>query len=289
MRKKIISLLAAAALIAVLTACGDAVPESPYPATEMEVTTQPIIDVIEDAVTEDASIAATTIAFDVYSRILDQLQSSYDVDFLTVTDIYFNGESITLSIEGNVRVTVDGDTVHTALTVEMGEMMEDIFGGMFGSAAEFHMVTEGDEVTSLRVSIGGWEIPLDAFADIGDIRELFDFDEFSDILSAVELPDINIDSILSVEIEETDNTTTIIMTVGGQATLDLALSMIEDNMQDENFVLDDIQVTIVTDADGNPMTVSMTMGASAEVDGDAFRMSFSSEFIFNTVVESAAL
>ena len=276
MRKKIISLLAAIALIAILTACGDAMPGSP------EDTTQPIIDTIEDA----ATIEAKTIAFDVYSRILDQLQASYDVDFITTTDIYFNGETTTFSIAGNVHVTVDGDTIRTSLIWDMGNLMEDLLGGILSGVAEFHMVVEGDEVASLQFLIGGWEIPLEALVD-GGMIEMFDFDEISDMLSAVELPDIDIDSILSVEIEEADDTTTIIMTIDGQASLDLALSRIEDNMLDAELILDDIQVTIATDSDGNPMTISMIMGASVAVDGDAFRMNASSDFIFNTVAERA--
>lgn len=277
-------------MAAALAACGYAVPESPQPVIEAEYTAQ-LADVIEYTATEDAPIAAAVIAFEAYSRILDQLQTSYDVDFVTITDIYFDGEAITSIIEGNVNVTVDGDTVYTSLTVDMGELMEDLLGGILGSTAALHMVTVGNEVTSLRLLIGGWDVPLDMFAGIGDGLGMFDVDEIADILQFAELPDIDIDSILSVEIEEDRDTVTINMTIGGQATLDLAFSMIDDNIQDEDFILDldDIQLTIVTDSDGNPLTVAMTMGMSYEFDGSVFRIKNSSEFIFNAVSEGSML
>lgn len=310
LRKKIISLLAAAAMIAVLAACGvGAAEEFPQPAADViestaakYASTEDAVPAyagsedltIEDAVIEDTAIEAAAIAFEAYSRILDQLQASYNIDFFTVTDIISNGEAGTFIVDGNVSVTADGNTANTSLTIDLGGLIGDLLGDMFDGVVDLHMVTEGCEVTSLRLLIGGFEIPLELLAlmgglHLGDIHEMLDFDEVADRLRTVELPEIDIDSILSVEIVEADNKITINMTVNGQATLDIGLGLIEDYMPDGDFTLDDIQMTIVTDSCGNPLTVTMTMGVAAESGGKTIQVNFASEFIFNTVAEGALL
>jgi len=231
-----------------------------------------------------ASADPTTLAFERYSHILEQMSvgpgesGAYDVDFSMVMDMRFLGEVVHTVSSGNMKMLVDGDNVQTSMVMDMD------MGELGTAVMELYMAMEGDTITEMFMSVDGTEIPSE-FVDPDMLEDMFG--------DAVNMPQVNMDAFLSVEIEEVDGNTLMHVVLDGQMLADFALAATGDMLVELGFDMDveieDVFMTIVSDSDGNPLSMTMDMNMQMsfegegfeELDGEVMTIEMTSEFIFN--------
>lgn len=275
MLKKIGAVVLAVTLIVmVLAACGGGADTNVAqpPAQETPNQGSDVVDTppADNNQGDDAlALEITTIAFQSYTDLLESMSGAdvaYDIDFTMVMDMSMDdGFSMSMPTSGNMRMSVDGDTLRTSMTMDMGMGM---------GVLEFYMEMVGNEVTFVQQSIDGVEVDFFSSEDMLEILN-----------SSINMPDVDFNAIVSAEIEEAGGQTIINMVFDGHAISDFALASVADQLGDlgvdMDMQLEDMPFTIVKDSAGNPVSMSMYMNMTLEAEGEAFTMSITSEFVFN--------
>ncbi|MCL2563832.1 MAG: hypothetical protein FWE08_07345 [Oscillospiraceae bacterium] len=250
MLKKLGAILLALLLVVSLAACGTTEPEPIDPAEQ---------------------------AFETYSYIMERMSfgpnhtGAYDIDFTMQMDMTFDDETISTVVSGNMKMIVEGeDTAEVSMIMELSD-------GWDTFTAELYMAIEDGELTAARFAIDGEEFPEDLLAQ----------DMLQDIVDdAFDVPDVDFEAFTSVEIEEVDGNTVMHIVLDGQMLRDFVLESMDEQIgaladMEMEIVIEDVLMTIVTDSDYNPLSMTMEMSMHMEFEGEAFSMDMISEFVFN--------
>jgi len=207
------------------------------------------------------------VAFDAYTHIMQQLSigpgqdaesGAYDIDFVMQMDMWFLGEEIQTTSSGNIKMIVDGDRIESAMTMntDMGELGTNVM--------EIYMALEGTTLIEMQVVIDGEEVSEEHFPS-----EMFD--EMLD--SAVNMPDFEKEAFQTVEIEEVNGNTVMHMVLDGQMLSDFVIEAMGSALGELDalgmgltFEIDDIPMTITTDAADNPLSMTMEMLMRMEIE-----------------------
>ena len=216
------------------------------------------------------------LAFESYSQILQQMSVSpgqsgaFDIDFIMVMDMIFEDDTMHSVSTGNMTAVVDGDTMRTSM------VMETDMGALGSMLLEIYMAVEGTTVTAMYMAIDGEEFPTDFLTP-----ELLD----EMLENAVNMPDVDEEAFLSVEMEEIDGNTVLHIVLDGQMLMDFALATMGDALGDLGFEMDltigDMPMTIVLDSDGSPLSMTMDMTMEMVIDGEEMISHSVSTFTFN--------
>jgi len=256
--KKLSALLLVLVLLVTLTACGSPTPEPVDP---------------------------ETLAFETYSLIMEQLSvgpgsesGAFDVDMVMEMEMSMMGETITIVSTSNMVMIVDGDHIQTFMLSEtdMGEIAGFHLGTM---VMEMHMELEGETLIDMRILIDGAEMPAELFPQ-EELQAIFD--------ASLNMPDMDANMFTSVELEEMeDGNTYIHVILDGTMLTEFTASIMDGMLSDLmmgmelDFEIEDVYMTMVIDADGNPLSQTMDMQMRMELEGEVATMRMVSTSIFN--------
>ena len=196
-----------------------------------------------------------------------------DADFVltTTTVMHLFGEiSMTMVMEGNIRMIADGGHVLMRMDMEITDL----------GTIVMYMETIDGETTFVHVTLDGEEMEPDAF----------DLDEF-DILGQFEMLDDELLEFMTVSMEITNGETIFHIDIDGMALLGIdAFAMGADLDDVDNFIeIPQYILTIVLDENDQPVRMRsdmiMTM-ALAEMESETQMVM---DFIFNSIGEGVVI
>jgi len=282
MKKKLSLILLALALVFAIAACGDTA-STPAPDTDANY------DTTTDAAPELANPEEK--AFEIYNNIMQMLSldagqsGAFDIDFVMDMDMSVFGEAIHSVSTGNMQMIVDGDNAQLAMTMitDMSEF------GMDPMVMEVFMTVEDNLATELRMTLDGEDLsemlPLEMLEDMVDNM----------LEDAISMPEFGIEAFQSAEITEIGNNTSIHMVLDGQELSSFISSAMDDSLEmlvglnlDMSFDFSDVVITLLIDADENPISMTlemeMTMGFGEDL-ADELEELAGEEMFIRSVIE----
>jgi len=251
--------LAASLLLGLLlfsTACGIVSPPPPHIDVVLPLVEIPR-DIIPGAKEEVEVILISNDTYEAFKVYMDlstkidhkqfesNLINQYEMDFIMEFDMYVDWMSFSSGeMEGNVKMVVDGDNFEYAMVIDMGNMgvMEVYFDG-----------TEG------LYYIDGELIPM-AFDDLSDMLD-----------STINMPEFTDQAIKSADIYQVGENIQYVIILDGKYLSDFVReSMINQFPElgiDFEYNVEDVEIVILTDAEGIPINLSMLMVTTLESDG----------------------
>lgn len=146
------------------------------------------------------------------------------------------------------------------------------------AACETHEIDE--EEAYRRMAVDGRALPAESL-DPEMLENAFDID------NAVNIPELTMEAIRSVEIEEIDGNTVMHIVLDGQTRTDFVLENIGNMFEEDTIVrglsaeVDDILMTVVTDEAGNPVSSVEEIHAQiVHVGGGSLTLDMSYEMVF---------
>ena len=194
---------------------------------------------------------------------------AYDLEFTMDMTMDFMGETIHSVTHGHMQMIVEGEIARSFMVMEMDM-------GAFGTTTmEMYMAMEGTSFTEIRMTIDGEEIPSE-FIMPEMLEGMFE--------DAMNMPDVDEEAFLSAEIEVIGGYTHMHIVLDGQLMMDFAMAAVDGMLADLGMELEitmgDVPMTIVVDADKNPVSMTMEMDMTMIFDGEEMVMTSFSEFIF---------
>ena len=198
----------------------------------------------------------------------------------------FLGDYVHSISSGNIRMIVDGEVTQMFMLMET-DMSELDLPPM---VMELFMEVDGTSVTDMRIAIDGED-----FSDLfpQDMME----EMFDDLLdSAINMPELDMEAFLSAEVEEVDGNTVISMVLDGEAMGAFVAASMEEQLAmmgdipglEMEFSFEDIIVSIVADAAGTPLSMTMEMemriGFGDDLDPDLAELEGEEMFIRSVTV-----
>ena len=222
-----------------------------------------------------------TRAFEMYTEIMQRLSfgednpsGAYDIDVVMDMEMTMFGETISVTSTGNLQMVVDGDNSKSVMimTSDMGEL-----GTM---EMEIYMVIEDNTLTEFGFFVDGED--MSAFIPMDMMQAMMD--------DAINMPDLYMEGLTSVEIDEVDGNTVMHLVLDGEMFTDFMMETMDGMMEgmfaelgqmDFAIEVEDIKITIVVDSADNPLSMSMDMQMSIEVEGETLDMVAVIEYTFN--------
>ncbi|MCL2568877.1 MAG: hypothetical protein FWE12_05510 [Oscillospiraceae bacterium] len=254
MMKKIGAILLVLLLVVTLAACGGGTTATPTPPA------------VQDPQEH---------AFEAYLQIMNSMNlgpgqdGAYDLEFTMDMTMDFMGETIHSVTHGHMQMIVEGEIARSFMVMEMDM---DAFGT---TTMEMYMAMEGTSFTEIRMIVDGQEIPSE-FLLPEMLEGIFE--------DAMNMPDVEAEAFLSAEIEVIDGYTHMHVVLDGQLMMDFAMAavdgMLADLGMDLEITMGDVPMTIIVDANDNPVSMTMEMDMTMIFDGEEMTMTSVSEFIF---------
>jgi len=228
-----------------------------------------------------ASLTPEEQAFEAYTNIMQRLSldteqpGAYDIDFIMDIEMSLLDETVLMATSGNIKMIVDGEDMQASMVMEMDMGFEQI-------VMELYMALE-DGVLFAQVMVDGEEWPPEFFP----IEDMFD--------DVINTPDVEFDAFDSVEMEEVDGNTVFHIVLSGEELADFVMESMEEELAqfdglEMDIVIDDVLMTLVVDANGNPLSMTMDMfmhmGFEFEGEFEEMGMRMTSTFIFNDFGDS---
>jgi len=211
-----------------------------------------------------------TRAYETYANLMQLMavgagqSGAYDVDMVMEMTMDIEGETMNMTSTGNMVMIADGDHIQSSMTMEMD--MGEIDGVPIGTMTmELHMEVDGTEVLDMRLIVDGDEIPSEFLPQ--DMMEAM----FEDALN---MPNVSEGMFVSVEIEEIGGNTAFHIVLDGEMLTEFTSQMLDGMMDgmmlgvDMDIASDNMNMTILTDSVGNPISMTMEMNMQMEVDGE---------------------
>ena len=235
-----------------------------------------------------ATVDPAERAFETYSNIMQRLSiqpghsGAYDIDFVMDMDMTILGETIETTSTGNMRMIVDGDDAEMSMTMYMD------MGGLGSTSMEMYIAIEGGSLSTMQILMDGEEFPQEFLSP--EMEAMFQ-DMFDDMLNVPEID--GMEDFTSVEIEEVNGQTIMHIVLDGESFSEFVLAAMEDELAmfglDMDMTIEDIYMTIVTDSEDNPLSMSMEMHMHMEIDGEEISLSTNIEMFFNAFGDSVEI
>jgi len=249
--KRILSISLVCLMLCLLAACGTA------PSAE---------DGHTDANGNAEVAGGTDAAFASYTSLTEKLNAAagedaqYDIDMVIETNMKFGDESFETTINGNMKMKMEGDAVWYSMTMDMGE------GGIM------EIYSDGERVYCT----------LDGEEQVLEMSDMLD-----QIDSSLNLPEFEKNAIKSCESENVDGGVRTDMVIDGEEMtqfIDEIMGALTELLgEDSEIMIDDIALSILTDNDGNPMEMEMGLNMKMGFAGQEIEMDANYKYIFNKI------
>ena len=210
--------------------------------------------------------AEEAAAIEAYTRIADKLSMSreagedvqFDMDMIMKTNVEFAGESQSIETNGNIKMKIVGEEMHSSMVLDMG------------AAGKMEMYSDGE---TAYCSYNGQELEIDMV------------DVFSQVEDTLNIPQFEKDAIKSSEIIQDGANTKILLVIDGEALqsfmLEIMSSMLGGEADTQGLKFNDIEISMTATDDEIPLSMEISMEMEMEIAGDTVKMSSDVTYIFN--------